>query len=376
MSDLSEILSILDSQGKDFEKFKAKVNADYMELAKKQNRPSFPDSDGGVDDYEHTKAFNTWARSGRGEDTLAALQSKGMNTGADPDGGYAVPLEVDRTIDSLLRDISPIRRVARTVQTGTADYRKLVRTSGPASGWVGELEARTETTGAKFAAIVPPLGEIYSNPAVSQNMLDDSFFDLSQWLADEMSENFAMEEGAAFINGTGIDQPRGFLTYDVSTDVDADRGFGTIQYIASGASGAFTSSAPADQLIDLMQSLRPAYRQGASWVMNSSTLGTVRKLKDGNDNYLWQDNLQAGEPGTLLGYPVIEAEDMPDISADSLSIAFGNYQRGYTIVDRMGTRLLRDPYTAKPNVLFYATKRVGGGLVNSEAIKVMKFATG
>jgi len=346
------------------------LSGEVGEIMKVMNRPNLGNSDYS-DQAEHTKAFDTWARSGRGEDELAGLERKGMSMGSDPDGGYSVPLEIDKTIDGLLRDISPIRRIAHIVQTGSADYRKLVRTSGPASGWVSELEARPVTNAVTFAAVSPPLGEIYSNPAVSQNLLDDSFFDLGDWLSNEMAENYAMEEGAAFINGTGVNQPRGFLTYDTSTDVDAARDFGTLQHLISGSVSTISDT---DKLVDMVQSLRPAYRQGAVWVMNSSTLGLVRKLKGGDSAYLWQDDFKAGIPGHLLGYPVIEAEDMPDIASASLSIAFGNFDRGYTIVDRMGTRILRDPYTSKPNVLFYCTKRVGGGVINTEAIKLMKFS--
>ncbi len=348
------------------------LSGEVGEIMKKMNRPNLGSSGSyDPDREEHTKAFDAWARSGRGEDELAALERKGMSMGSDPDGGYSIPLEIDKTIDGLLRDISPIRRIAHIVQTGSADYRKLVRTSGPASGWVAELESRPQTTSPTFAAVAPPLGAIYSNPAVSQNLLDDAFFDLGDWLSGEMSEAFAEAEGAAFINGTGINQPRGFLTYDTSTDVDADRDFGTLQYVASGSTSTISNT---DYLVDLVHALRPAYRQGAAWVMNSSTLGLVRKLKSGDGNYLWHDDFKAGTPPTLLGYPIIEAEDVPDIAANSLSVAFGNFNRGYTVVDRMGTRILRDPYTSKPNVLFYATKRVGGAVINSEAIKLMKFA--
>jgi HK97 family phage major capsid protein len=205
-------------------------------------------------------------------------------------------------------------------------------------------------------------------------MLDDAAFDVESWLAGEIAEEFARAEGAAFITGNGIGKPKGFLTYTATAEADGVRAFGSLQYVASGLSAGFGGTSPQDKLIDLVQSLKAGYRQGAAFVMNSATLARIRKFKTSDGAFLWQASLVSGQPATLLGYPVVEAEDMPDVAADSLSIAFGNFQQGYVIAERGETSILRDPYSNKPFVNFYAVKRMGGALANSDAIKLMKFA--
>ncbi len=204
-------------------------------------------------------------------------------------------------------------------------------------------------------------------------MLDDAFFNVEQWLTEEIARDFAQKEGTAFINGNGTAKPKGFLTYPIAATPDATRAFGTLQYNATGVAGGFSATAPAEQLIDLLHSLRATYRQGAVWVMNSKTVSIIRKFKDATGHFIWQPSFSEGRSPTLLGYDVVEAEDMPDVGTGSLSIAFGNFYHGYIIADRVGTRILRDPFTNKPYVQFYATKRVGGAVLNSEAIKLMKF---
>jgi HK97 family phage major capsid protein len=293
---------------------------------------------------------------------------------SDGAGGYAVPREIDAVIDAALKAISTIRRIANVVKVGSAGYRKLVTTGGTPSGWVAEGAARDETATPTFHEIVPSAGELYANPAASQAMLDDANFDVEAWLANEIASEFARAEGQAFVAGNGTNRPKGFLTYTTTNEADAVRAFGSLQYVASGAAGAFAASNPQDRLIDLVQSLRAPYRQGASFVMNATTLSSIRKYKTSDGAFLWQPGLVSGQPDTLLGYPVIESEDMPDVAANSLSIAFGNFQAGYLIAERTETQILRDPFTHKPFVHFYATKRVGGGVSNSEAIKLMKFA--
>jgi HK97 family phage major capsid protein len=312
-------------------------------------------------------AFDGFVRRG---ETGGVKSFSGATT---TDGGFAVPREIDSVIDATLKTISPIRRIANVVRVGTAGYRKLVTQNGISSGWATEVSGRPETGTPTFNEIVPPMGDLYANPAASQFMLDDAAFDVEAWLSSEIATEFARAEGAAFVGGSGVNRPKGFITFPVSTLTDATRPFGTLQYLASGAAGAF-GSLPQDKLVDLVQSLRAPYRQGASWVMNSKTLATLRKFKTTDGAFLWQPSLIVGNADTLLGYPVIEAEDMPDMAADSLSIAFGNFQAGYVITERAETQILRDPYTNKPFVYFYATKRVGGTVSNSEAIKVMKFA--
>ncbi len=290
------------------------------------------------------------------------------------DGGFAVPKEIDAEIDAALKSISPIRAIANVVRVGSSGYRKLVTQNGVASGWAAETAARPETSTPKFNEVVPNFGDLYANPAATQAMLDDAAFDVEVWLASEIATEFAKAEGSAFVNGNGIDKPKGFLTAPTAAVTDATRPFGTLQYLASGAAGAFLASGPENKLVDLVHSLRAPYRQGAVWVMNASTLAAIRKFKTADGAFIWQAGLSAGQPDTLLGYPVVEAEDMPDIAANSLSIAFGNFKAGYLIAERAETSIMRDPFTNKPYVHFYATKRVGGTVSNSEAIKLMKFA--
>lgn len=298
---------------------------------------------------------------------------KSLSASSGADGGFAVPREIDALIGRTLVALSPIRALATVVQTGSAGYRKLVATGGTASGWVSETAARPETDTPEFAEIMPPTGELYANPAASQAMLDDAAFDVETWLADEIAREFARAEGAAFISGSGVNQPRGFLNQPVSLAADGARPFGTIQVVPTGSDGGFSASNPEEELIDLVHALKGGYRQGAAFVMNSETLARIRKFKTSDGAFLWQPGLASGQPDTLLGYPVVEAEDMPDIAAGSLSVAFGNFREAYLIAERSATSILRDPFTNKPFVHFYATRRVGGQLVNSEAIKLLRF---
>jgi HK97 family phage major capsid protein len=293
-------------------------------------------------------------------------------SGATPgEGGYAVPRQIDAVIAAELAEISPIRAIAQVVQTGTAGYRKLVATGGIASGWVSETAPRPGTGTPTFAEIAPPSGDLYANPAASQAMLDDAAFDIETWLASEIAIEFARAEGTAFVRGTGVNQPAGFLTAPTATAEDGVRAFGAVQYIGSGnATGLGT--APESTLIDLIHSLKSGHRQGAVFVMNSATLASVRKLKTADGAFLWQPGLVEGQPDRLLGYPVIEAEDMPDIAGGAFPIAFGNFRHGYLIAEQSATRVLRDPFTNKPFVHFYATKRIGGKVLDSNAIKLLK----
>ena len=303
----------------------------------------------------------------------STLELKSISGTVPSDGGYAVPREIDALIARQLIEISPIRAIAQVVQTGSAGYRKLVTLGGTASGWVSETAARPETATPEFAEIAPPTGELYANPAASQAMLDDAGFNLEGWLASEISMEFARAEGAAFVNGSGVNQPKGFLAAPVSEDFDGDRPFGTLQYIGSGDAAGFGAN-PDGTLIDLVHTLKAGHRQGASWVMNSTTLAEVRKLKTADGAFLWQPGMVEGQPDRLLGYPVVEAEDMPDIAANAFPIAFGNFRAGYLIAERTATQILRDPFTNKPFVHFYATKRVGGQVLDSAAIKLLKIA--
>jgi HK97 family phage major capsid protein len=304
----------------------------------------------------------------------SGLELKAVGSSTDAIGGYAVPREIDELIDRTLVAISPIRGIANVVKVGSAGYRKLIATGGTPSGWVAYEAARPATNTPTFSEIVPANGELYANPAASQQMLDDAMFDVENWLAQEIATEFARAEGMAFVKGNGTNQPLGFISSPNATSADGVRPMGTLQTIGTGVAGAFPASNPADKLIDLVQALRSPYRQGAVFVMNSATASVIRKFKTSDGAFMFQPSLAAGQPATLLGYPLIEAEDMPDVAANSLSIAFGNFKAGYVIAERNATTILRDPFTNKPYVHFYATKRVGGQVVNSESIKLLKFA--
>lgn len=316
---------------------------------------------------EGDRGFAGFVRTG------AVLETKAFTGVTGEAGGYAVPKEIDGVIDRMLTAASPIRAIANVVRVGSAGYRKLVTSGGAPSGWAAETAGRPVTDTPVLHEIAPPTGELYANPSASQAMLDDAAFEVEEWLAGEIAAEFARAEGAAFVKGSGVDRPRGFLSGPTAATGDAGRAFGTLQYLPSGAAGDF-GPGPDERLIDLVQALRAPYRQGASFVMNAVTLARIRKLKTADGAFLWQPSLAAEQPATLLGYPVVEAEDMPDIGAGSLSVAFGNFRAGYLIAERGETAILRDPYTNKPFVSFYATKRVGGCVSNSDAIKLMKFA--
>lgn len=321
---------------------------------------------GGAGQTIEVKSFvDGYLRQGR------ETEVKSLSGGVASDGGYAVPREIDALIATRLKDVSPIRSIAQIVQTGSAGYRKLITTGGTASGWVSETATRPETATPSFAEIAPPSGELYANPAASQAMLDDVAFDLETWLADEIAAEFARAEGAAFVNGNGTNRPRGFLSGTPSAADDAARAFGTLQFLGSGNATSLGAE-PEEKLIDLVHSLKSGHRQGASWVMNAATLAEVRKLKTSDGAFVWQPGLVEGQPDRLLGYPVVEAEDMPDIAANSFPIAFGNFRAGYLIAERSATSILRDPFTNKPFVHFYATKRIGGQVLDSDAIKLLK----
>jgi HK97 family phage major capsid protein len=310
-----------------------------------------------------------YLRSGR------EVELKSFAGNVPADGGYALPKEIDAQIDATLKSISPIRAVANVVRVGSAGYRKLVTTNGVASGWASEVTARPTTATPTFNEVVPSFGELYANPAATQAMLDDAQFDVEGWLADEIATQFAKAEGTAFVNGDGIDKPKGFLTYTNAATGDATRAFGQLQYVPSGLAGGLPTTNPENKLLDLVHALRAPYRQGAVWVMNSETLATIRKFKTADGAFLWMPGMVSGQPDTLLGYPIVESEDMPSIAANSTPIAFGNFRAGYLIAERSETSILRDPYSNKPYVNFYATKRIGGAVSNSEAIKLLKIAT-
>jgi HK97 family phage major capsid protein len=357
------------------ERINAALTRRLDELTLKSARPSLGatrDSKAlGHDATEHKAAFESYMRSGESAG-LRALEVKAMSAGSDADGGYTVPVEIEQSIGERLTAISPIRSIAGQRTNSGNVYKKPFMTAGPAVGWVGETDARTQTTSPVLDALSFPAMELYAMPAATATLLEDSAVNIDQWLAAEVEQAFAVQEGTAFVTGDGTNKPKGFLSY--TTVANASWTWGNIGYIASGAAGAFASSNPSDALVDLIYAVKAGYRQNGSFVMNRKTQGSVRKFKDSGGAYLWQPPAQAGGRASLMTFPVVEAEDMPDVAANSLSVAFGDFGRGYLVVDRAGVRVLRDPFTAKPYVLFYTTKRVGGGVQDFDAIKVLKFA--
>ncbi|MFU7106713.1 phage major capsid protein [Pseudomonas aeruginosa] len=325
-----------------------------------------PDGTGTKAASEHKAAFMQFVR--KGIDTgLGELQAKALQIGVEADGGYAVPEELDRNIIELLRDESPMRQVCNQITVGTPDYKRLVNLGGAGSGWVGETAPRPETGTPTLAQISAFMGEIYANPQATQTSLDDMFFDAEGWLNSEVGREFSEKEGAAFLTGDGVNKPKGLLAYPLAAAADDARPYGTLQQLLSGTAGTFNG----DNLIDLVHAVKAGYRSNGRWMMTNLSVAYVRKLKDSEGNYLWRPGLEAGQPSTLLGYGIVENEGVADIAADANAVLFGDFKRAYTVVDRIGTRVLRDPYTNKPYVGFYTTKRVGGMLVDSQAVKVL-----
>lgn len=325
---------------------------------------------------EHSSAFNTWFRRGTEPDVengMRGLEARASLTSqSDPDGGYLVPEEMDRTITRVLGTVSAMRSISRVIPISAQEYTALVNQGGTGSGWVGEEGGRSETNTPTLSKIAVNSGEIYANPAATQRMLDDGFVDVAAWLADEVSITFAEQEGAAFISGNGTNKPKGFLA---ETPVaNASYAWGSLGFVVTGGAASFAASNPADALMDLFYSLKAGYRNGASFITSDATLGTIRKFKDGQGNYLWSPPT-ADMPGAILGKQVVTDDNMPALAANAFPVAFGNFNRGYTIVDRFGVRVLRDPFTNKPYVHFYTTKRVGGAVTNFEAIKLLKCST-
>jgi len=373
---MDEVKNLLLDQGRAFEEFKAAQNARFQTLereleplVKRYARDHYAAAGDSVfEGNAETKAFLAYMRTG-----AENMGRKAMSSSSDPDGGYLIPAQIDRVLSKVLVEASPMRQIARVVPVTTADFSMLHSVGGTGASWVGETSARPATATPNFQKISPVIGEVYANLPVTQNLLDDNGFDLENWLVSELAETFATAEGDAFINGDGVVKPRGILTYTTASTADGTRADDQLQYVASGGAGGWAASTPSDKLIKIVHALAPRYRRGACWLMNSNTLESVRAFKDGQNNYLWKPGLEAGQPSLLMGYPVYEDQNMPDIGSNTYSVAFGNFALGYVIADR-STSLLRDPFTLKPYVNFYSTKRVGGTVRDFRAIKLMKFA--
>lgn len=361
---------------------KEKARIDELEALANRLGPQAKGQDGPPEVKEHEEAVDRFLRSGN-DDGLrdsekkmlgARYGKKAASTLSDPEGGYFLPEAVVTSIDRLLTQDSAMRSISTVRPIGAASFKKLVGIGGATSGWVGEKDLRLETDVPELVGLTFDTHELYAQPAATQTLLDDAFVNVAAWLADEVSIEFAEQEGDAFINGDGVAKPRGLLAYD--TVANASWKWGKVGFIKSGANGAFKAvdQGPADCLIELTHSLSRQIRAGAQFLMNDSTCMKVRLLKDVDGNYLWRPGLEQGQPDRLLGHGIAYDDYMPDMAANSLSIAFGNFRRAYLVLDRMGVRLLRDPYTKKPYILFYTTKRVGGGVQDYQAYKLLKFA--
>jgi HK97 family phage major capsid protein len=325
----------------------------------------------GRGDPEAKSAWDGFLRAGAEfkaglADTVQVLQA-----GVGSAGGYLAPAETERLVERRLMASSPIRQIATVRTIGAGAYRKPVSLGGTESGWVAETAPRPETDASTLALVEFPSAELYANPAATQTILDDAFINLDEWLAGEIEDAFVAQETLAFTSGDGVNKPKGFLSYD--KQAGGNDVWNKIGYVATGVAGGFGPN-PTDKLIDLIYLPKTQYRAGARFVMNRQTVQALRKAKDAEGRYIWQPAAAPGQQASLMGYPVVELETMPDMADGSFSVAFGDFAKGYLVVDRAGLRVLRDPYSAKPYVLFYTTKRVGGGVQNFDAIKLLRLS--
>lgn len=346
-----------------------KIAGAHMDAGERSVRPVDP---------EYTQTFASYVRKGDGADVLREANASGyranvqaaMSVGDNSSGGYLAPVEWDRRIQQAQRATSPMRRLATVQTTGVGAYSTLWSNDVWGSGWVGETAARPETNSPVLSPINFTTGEIYANVAATQRIIDDAEFNLEQWLADRLNAEFSRQEDIAFLSGNGVNKPSGFLLYATGGALAASHPGGALAVVNSGAAANLT----VDGLIGFMYSLPAPYRQNATWLMSSTTAAMLTKIKDSDGNLIWRESLMAGQPATLFGRPVEIDEGMPAPEAGNLAIAFGDFRAGYLINDRIGTRILRDPFTNKPFVMFYATKRVGGGVLDPNAIRLLRIA--
>lgn len=353
-------------------KFDAEQKAIADRLAKIETATNRPGGAKGDANGPQAKAFNDYLRKG-----IEAEELKAMSTQVNADGGYMVQSQMEAGIRERLRRTSPVRAVANVVSLDGNSYDILVERGDAGAEWAGERASRSETDTPTVNRISIALHELSALPKVSQRLLDNATFDVEGWLTGYVADKFARTEATAFVSGDGVNKPKGFLSYGKSTAADDSRAVETLQYRVTGASGAFATSGPADVLVNTFYDLQGGYQANASWMMKNTTAAAVAVLKDGDGSYLLQGmmNAEGVFVRTIQGRPMFIADDMPAIGADSYSIAVGDFGAGYTIVDGKSVTVLRDPYSAKPHVLFYTTKRVGGGLVEADAIKLIKFGT-
>lgn len=422
--ELKEVKDLIEKQGHAWEEFKkandaaiqakadgkaigdleAKLAAINDALDKVQTKLSRPGALGSTSDGDrqspeaeaYKTAFLNWVRNPGDPERRTALQLRARElrkveskAGGEDDGfetravqtvtstgsagGFALPEIIERQIARLSVDISPIRQIATVRTVGSPDYKELFDVNGAAFEWVGETGTRNQTNTPDLAEVAPTFGTASARPQASEESLDDLFFDVEEWLTMSAAEAIAQGEGLAFVSGNGTNRPTGFLAGPAPVvTADSGRAFGTLQYIPSGQAAAMPTSA--DVFLDVVYALRARYRANARWVTSKLVLSSLRKYKDTTNQYLWQPSVQAGEPASFMGYPVVEAEDMPAVAANAFPIAFGDFREGYVIADRVGMRITRDEITQPGFVKFYIRKRVGGRLRNTQAIKVLRIS--
>ncbi len=365
----------------DFKKFQQEIKSRMAEQdqrigtlnRKPGHRPALT-TDAAIE-APHKKAMNAYLREGDDSALRSlSLEGKALSTSVLAEGGYLIDPQTAGTIAGVLRSASSIRSVATVAEVEAGIYDVLVDHTDIGAGWTTESGTVAETDTPQIDRISIRLHELSASPKASQRLLDDAAFDIEAWLSARIADRFTRAENAAFVIGDGIDKPQGFLSY--SAVANEAWAWGSLGYVATGEAGDFAGIDPADAIVDLIYALDAAYRSNAVFVMNSKTAGAVRKMKDSDGRFLWAESLASGQPARLMGYPVIIAEDMPDIDVNSTSIAFGDFGAGYTIAERPDLRVMRDPYSAKPHVLFFASKRVGGDVTDFAAIKLLKFAAG
>jgi HK97 family phage major capsid protein len=436
MSDMAEIKAILDAQGRAFEEFKstndavikakaegkavadleaklAKIDTDldraselkakFDALEAKLNRPASFGGNGEADVEKEVKSFNAMRKAAAGSganvadigpeiyeqyksafwnyqrkgniDWLSQDERKAMSVGQDADGGYLTPAPTVGRIVQKVYDLSPIRQIATVLSISGDALEGINDLDDAAYGWVGETTARAETNTPQVGKYRIEAHEMYAQPKVTQKLLDDAAVDVEGWLAGKVADRFARAEAGAFVTGDGVGKPRGFASYTTTATGDATRAWGQLEHVKTGANGDFAASNPADVMFDLIGAFKQPYLQNAVFVTRREVIAKIRKFKESTTNaYMWQPGLQAGQPDRLLGYPIVMAQDVATLATGSLSLAFGDFREGYTIVDRIGMRTLRDPFTDKPYIKFYTTRRVGGGVTNYEAIKFLQFS--
>ena len=359
-----------------FDKIAASVQDLHVQLEAAANTIAVMKLGGGGDisplvDADYSTKFNAYFRTGEHDHALKALQKVGpraaLSEGSSANGGYTTPVEWDRTITNKLKLISQLRGEAQVIEISTVGFSKVFNDRSVGSGWVGETASRPATTTPGLTSLPWSIGEIYANANASQDLLDDSLIDIAGWLTDEIDYEFSRQEGIAFLGGTGTLMPTGLLTYVAGGANAALHPFGAIGANPSGAAGAFTS----DAIVSLVYALPAMWQANAKFYANRASMASIMKLKNGQGNYLWQPSFTAGQPQTLMNAPVIDLPDMPTVTTGQPALLYGDMRATYLIVDRMGTRVLRDPYTAKPYVTFYCTKRVGGGVQNPQAMQAI-----